>query len=206
MKKNFFIVALIVIIALLVGYVGGRKFDITNLGSTVNDSDSVALSQKQNVDNEKVAEPQRNTAIDFSSVRTYIIHHKSESKFFDYTETVTLFPDYTAQLKDDENLPLNWQIMEGVVGGEPFRFIYIYKMEDTSKPYAFLLENGYYRNTWGGTEIGETGSLNDLIFWETNQEVNSDVPINLFCRVLKNSFKKHPDDWIKCKYKDEAGS
>ncbi|KDR52812.1 hypothetical protein [Hoylesella loescheii] len=113
-------------------------------------------------------------------------------------DVFTLYPDGTAK-KMDSDTPLNWEELEGSSEGEKYSFIYVYEMEDTSRPRYFLTED-------------ETGlkfsfyprDLDDFVGMTIGQN-DGDISTNLLVSAIKVSKKNKACKWEKyiCKEGEE---
>lgn len=181
MKKNLIITALSVIVTLLIGYIIGDRFHFTK---TDKGNSKYIRQDDDKYKNNTKAESPRNTAIDFSDERTYQINEET---------FLTLFSDHTGMLNDDDNITLNWKIIEDKINGEMIRCIYIFRNRDTSDSAFIISEDGRIQRLWLG--------LNDFMMG-TIGKVEGRISARIFCKAVKVSLKIHPDNWMKCKYKD----
>lgn len=109
---------------------------------------------------------------------------------------ITLYPDGTAKLLDSETL-LNWQEMEGSSRGETSSFIYVYEMEDTSKPRYILADNGTgYVFSWGNE------TLDEFVTGHYDGDIDGDISANLLVSAIKRSQERYPERWHKYIYKE----
>lgn len=193
MNKNLIIAALAVVIALLMGYILGSKhlFSI---------SDKLMGQDSTQVDENEVIE--RNSAIDFTDARTFqfdveTYRWNGKGGVTEATEpaSLTLFPDYTAMLSTNENMSLNYQLMESSVNGQMVRCLYIFHNENTSQPAYIISEDG---------RIKSFSSIENLNYFlsRTVGSIEGEIPVGIFCKAVKISLKEESDKWIKCKYKD----
>lgn len=156
------------------------KVGFKNMGSDlVKDS---LKSQYQNSDS---------TAVD--SVEDEGLENPVTIKLGD-NDVFTLYPDGTAKELDSE-VPMNWQELEGSSQGETYSFIYVYEMEDTSKPRYILTDDEMGFKFWQGLT-----NLSDFVTTSTGQsgeEIYGDISTNLLVTAIKASKKNRQYLWYK---------
>ncbi len=111
-----------------------------------------------------------------------------------------LYDDGTARQLDSDT-PLNFQVMEGSIYGEDYSFIYVYKMEDTSKPKYILTEDdsAYVFGIMDLNYFMEVGT------GYGTDEIDGDISADLLYTAIKNYKKRSPNSWKKCVYEEGEG-
>ncbi|QUB90126.1 hypothetical protein [Prevotella denticola] len=137
------------------------------------------------VDSESEAEEE----ISSDSPLTFKLEDRNSYRIF------TLYPDGTAKELDNETL-LNWQEMEGSSRGETSSFIYVYEMEDTSKPRYILADNGT------GYVFHSFETLDEFVTGHYDGDIDGDISANLLVSAIKRSQERYPERWHKYIYKE----